>query len=279
MITTSMSPASCLILMSAAIQWAAGVAFGQGDPAARAISEGLKSTNAVVVAQAVADAKKYMRAPQNRHVVNGQWVPLLMSAHRYDEAIDLAQAAILRHAGTLILTPLQKAKIRALLIIGRNDEAVSEAKAYYNVCPLTETREAIDLLCECLAAAHPDDPGIAERLRQEQARGAAAPPEGTTAATAARSPTLDAIKVDPRPYEEALRAGPTGDPHGRANLLLMVGRVSEARDCFEKISASGVTDRQHGPAPVASGLARCMKAEDGTTGRAEAWLKKQSESK
>lgn len=240
-----------------------------------AVTAGLKSTNIVTLAKAVEDAVKLVSYAPNRHALRNVWLPSLMSTHHYDEALDLAHRGILLAASDLeYIEALQSTKVRALLIMGRYPEAASEAKSLFNVCSMRGTGQTISLLAECLAAAHPDDPGIADRLKEEQAKGSQAPADG-----AVRSPLLDTIKVDPAPYEVASTWHPRVPVQfkSKGDLLLMAGKVQEARDCFEQ--AMAVDTRGNDRVMTMEGLARCMKAEDGTTGRAEAWLAKQSSGK
>ena len=245
------------------------------------LAQELKSTNAVVVAGAVEDIRSRLYLPPERLGLYQLWIPALMESHRYDEVLDLTHQGRLQFAWDLVcLQRLQSARVKALLILGRNEEALVEAKALFNVCYVGgSTTYAIGLLDECLTAAHPDKPDVAETFRLEQRNGAQPPGpssgDGGGEAKPARSTVMDSIRILYDPYSEMAELKYLGGferAMASGNLLLMANRIQEARQVFEGAKAP---PREAAAGVIPEALARCMKAEDGTTGRAEAWLKQQ----
>ena len=121
------------------------------------------------------------------------------------------------------------------------------------------------LVWECLLAAYPDDHALLERFREEQW---AAVLGGGPEAAGAQS-VMGSIQIDPGAYDKAMADFREQKDEWlcRGNLMLMAGKVTEARKVFEK-AYEGSPDS---PAAVDS-LARCIKAEDGDIGRANKYV-------
>jgi len=203
----------------------------------------------------------------------------LMAGKHYEESADLAWFGVvtLPHE-TKTLEGFAQARVRSLLAMGKADEALQAAKSLFNVTTMSGTSEAILLVAECLNAARPKDKESFNKFREEQMAGAAAAsadvsaPESVRSGKGMRSSVLDSIKIDTKAYDEAL-AKMTGEDYqglmGRGNLLLMADRVKDAREIFERMyslaSASELVD-------ASEALARTIRAEDGTIGRANSWV-------
>ena len=205
------------------------------------------------------------------------FLPAMLKGGLNEETAEMAMVMILTHPeNPQTLWELQDARTRALLAMGKAKEALASGKSAFNIAPMEYTADAIQRLAECLAAANPDDPQVAKRFMQEQTMGAELLPTTQPAQSDIRtSPMLKAIKVDATIYDEAIRQG--GQKQyvkyvalaGQGNLLLLADRPAEARPLFEN-AYSLATDKD---LPAATeNLARVMKAEDGTIGRANSWL-------
>lgn len=159
-------------------------------------------------------------------------------------------------------------RIRALLAAGRPTEALAAAKSFYNVGTISDTPRAIDLICQSLAAAHPDDPTIVRRFKFQQLTSAATQPARVDLGPS----VLAGIKIDPAIYDGKIilqEPNPSWQKIGQANLLLLTDRASEARPIFESLlqdADSAVAD-----AAVES-IARVIKAQSGFAGPANTYL-------
>ncbi|MGD0541827.1 MAG: hypothetical protein ABSB33_09950, partial [Tepidisphaeraceae bacterium] len=176
------------------------------------------------------------------------WLPSLMQSGRNQEAADLAFEAVITRpesgTETDYVGEFMKCRMNALLNLGKSDEAQQAAKGYYNVCDLSATPDAIELVGTCLAETHPNDLEIVRRFRSEQSQASAAPaeaqPQGpTTLATAAPS-ILASIHIDTKPYAAALtewsaRRSPFLDRVCYANLLLVTDQSQAAEKIFREL--------------------------------------------
>jgi hypothetical protein len=141
---------------------------------------------------------------------------------------------------------------------------------------MADTADAIYAIGQCLRAAHPNDPDVAKRFTEEQTGGAlvrGAHPTGE--GKIVKSATLAGIKVDAKPYEEAIAnleqsRYPSYKSHAAlGNLLLLADRPAEAKTAFETAYSLA---KETNLAVATENLARAMKAEDGTIGRANSWV-------
>ncbi|HEY8667711.1 MAG TPA: hypothetical protein VIL86_13680 [Tepidisphaeraceae bacterium] len=201
----------------------------------------------------------------------GEFIAMLMAAKHPREAADLAQKIVLLTPQDLATVEgYQKLRIRALLEAGQAKEALANAKGLYNVSSMLGTTDAILSLTECLAAAYPEDKTMLGRFKAQQQAGATTQPSSQP--TDAGASVMASIEVDPKPYEEALQKRRGEDFNtllARGNLLLLADKAREARPLFERAYALSADNQL----PQASeAIARLMKAEDGTIGRANAWV-------
>ncbi len=209
-----------------------------------------------------------------RGMVWQHWLDGLVARKRYKDVERLCSAAILAvPSETRWLEELEGFRVRSFLLDGKPNEALSAAKQAFNVCRLEAAAKCLSRLADCLKEAYPNDPTIVQRFRDEQSAGA-----NTQAITSPRttlgprSSVLDNIRIDGSAYRKAAEDR-TGDEFwnlmSRGNLLLLADRAKEARPVFER--AYAIAPDKH-LAVATESIARCMKAEDGTIGRANAWV-------
>jgi tetratricopeptide (TPR) repeat protein len=237
------------------------------------IGEQIASKNPEQVQRAVEAIWEQLHATTTHEVnvavlglIRKHWLDGLMAQKRYEDVTRLTQGATLAVAwNTQSVEALQSIRTRALLRMGKTDEALGAAKGVFNICRMQNTANALQLVVECLRAAHPGDEAVIDKLREEQKA-------GSEANTGARSAVLDSIKVDGSIYRSAILER-TGEDYGNAtalgNLLLLADRAKEARPAFNRAYAVAKTNDL---AAATESIARCMKAEDGTIGRANAWV-------
>jgi len=250
------------------------------DPAvlAKQIGAQLSSADPAVRAEAVVSMHQLfaldpvLAAGQFR----GSWLPALTEARMYQEIADVAQECMIRvQLDASSYEVAQQTRVRALLQAGKPDRALAAARGLFNVSSMATTASALLLVTECLNASHPGDLRIAERFKAQQVAGAAIPSgpvDGRNAAVA--ESILLSIKVDGEiePFERAARKIVAEDYASlcvKGNLLLLANQPGEARLVFERAYAEALEIQL----PQATeNLARCMKAQDGTIGRANGWI-------
>ncbi len=212
--------------------------------------------------------------PDQRRAATGlrnAWLKLLLEVNRNADAADLSQWAILAEPDdTPAVEDFLSYRIRALLALKKNADALSAAKQLFNVASMKKTKTAILLVSQCISAVKPDDRETLKKFRLEQME--AAQLDTAAAAKGASTPTMTAIVINPKPYDAAIPKLP-GESYkslmGRGNLMLMVGQCQPAKDVFELAYAMAETKDL---AQATENLARCMKAEDGNSARANAWI-------
>ncbi len=236
------------------------------------INEQLASTDPAVRQQAVEAIRQRMRTrtlAESRLQLRN-----LLTAKMYKEVADLSLEGILSFPGdTRSVEAVLQLRIKALLSLGQADQAMAESKSLFNISSMIGTSEAILAVAECLNVAKAADVELFNRFREEQMAGATLPT--TIPANGIIPPrkclVLAAIKVNSKVYDDVLLKMTGEDPAtlmARGNLLLMADRVKEARAIFERMYSLASADLIE----ASEALARCMKAEDGTVGRANAWI-------
>lgn len=273
---------SCLLLTSIAGAQAPAPAPPPAKPApapspdqvmANRIVERLKQGDAAAQQEAITEIRSLLQSQPQKAAgqLRGSWLKLLLDAQRNQEVVELTQPTLVALAGdTAGVEQVLSFRVQALLALEKNAEALSAAKQLFNFAGMKGTANSVLTVCQCLNAVHPDDRDILKRFRQEQVEGAR--PTATNAPHPKSDSLLAGVAIDPKPYEAALRAL-TGEDYKtlvtRGNLLLLAGRNDEAWDVLER-AYSQATDKD---LPVASeNLARCMKAQDGAIGRANAFI-------
>ncbi len=230
----------------------------------------LSDPDAEKVKQAIAEIDEWARTavPSRR----ADLYEMLVDTKHYAEAEERAVKGILRSPATsYAIEHFQKLRVRSLMKQGKPAEALSAAKAYYDVCRFAETKDAIALVAACLMAAHPDDPAIAKRFKAQQVAGATAATQPSGGDLG--DPVLPAIPPAPVPYPVAdvQARAPTGiiGFEAKGNLLLLAGRASEARAVFEQAYTIA------NPAQMAAAIenvARAIRAQHGFVGPANAYV-------
>ena len=246
-----------------------------GEQAVARINELFKQDEATTREQAVTLIRSMLQSDPPRAISQlcATWLKVLADTKRYEDLADLAQHCIEPCAAeTATLDQLLIYRVQALLALNKNLEALPVAKQLFDVATMKGTSCAILTLGQCLNAAYPDDGEILKKFRREQVEGARAPAATTTPADATASSVLAGIKLDPKPYDVAIRQLTALDYLTlvkRGNLMLLAGRNQEAWDTFELAYSLADGNNMVGPS---ENLARCMKAQDGSIGRANAWV-------
>lgn len=216
---------------------------------------------------------------------------LLVNSGHYAEVEDACVKGILANPfNGGHVAGFESVRTKNFLKQGKPTEALPHAKAYYNCCAMVTTHHAIDLLEQCLSAAHPEDPGIAERFRQQQEAGATTQPSSTASANSPQAgsgqaftqptaddqnlgaPILPTIKIDPAPWQQAVDAHNGTSYHQlvcKGNLLLISDRVKEAREAFEQAQAIASPSNL---SRSIENIARAIRAENGCVGPANAYI-------
>ncbi len=266
---------SFLLMLPSVVFDGSGAVVAQTQPQAAkppTIRQRIESKDPAQIQQAVELIWEQLHSANAQDVKNAanglvsyRWLDGLMAAGHHEDAERLTLDAIRAlPSDTRLVESLQTYRMRALLGMGRTNEALGAAKGLFNVCRMQSTASALQSLVECLRAAYPGDEAIIDRFRQEQMAGAKT--------DTVRCSVLAGIKVDGSPYETGIKERKTTgywSLKGTGNLLLLADKPKQARPFFEqayKFAATNVL------AEATESFARCMKAEDGTVGRANAWV-------
>ncbi len=203
----------------------------------------------------------------------------LMKLKRYDVAAEFGlKGALLSPQDLQVVEPFLAFRYEALRLLGRNEDALATAKALYNVCSPQNTSDAILRLASALRVAHPDDKDAVSRFKAEQMTGATTQPYAgkdplaTAPPPATQATVLSTIKLDPKPFETAINnqfLESFESLTARGNLLLLSDKPKEAMDFFERAYSVCNEDRL---APATENIARCLRAQDGSIGRSNAWI-------
>jgi hypothetical protein len=257
----------------------------------------LQSGDDARVTAALQSIRAYIKRHGDPHSET-QSLQILIDAKRYADLESIATGLILKNAAyTPSVAALEKLRAQSFLGAGDTAQALAAAKGYYNVATLTQTADAIDLVSLCLAAAHPDDPAIVERFKQQQVAWATAAPtsqptagaapsadlattDPATASTATAStatddlgaPILPSIPTDSKPFDAAIAAVALTDYGlfvGKGNLLLLAGRASEARKVFEQ--AVPIAPAKNA-GQATENVARAIRAQAGCVAPANAYI-------
>jgi len=201
----------------------------------------------------------------------------LMEDQQYAAVEDLATAGTLAlPADTWRIEGLQSFRVRALLAEHKSDDALHAAKGLFNVCGLGFVKDALPLLCNSLGAARANDPGIVARFKRQIIAGAQEDiaERKSEMAKFGGNIIMMSIPADPAPYQAALAGRKTlkgwRDRYGTGNLLLLSGKIKEAREVFTNVYST----RPSGELRYASeAIAKLIKAEDGGLGRANQFVR------
>lgn len=233
--------------------------FSSPDPAARQ--------------QAAEALKQRLSTPRGLSELRSTTLKQIAATGQHKEIVDLCQELLIPAAAdTRTLEAILQTRIKSLLALGRADDALVDAKRLFNVSSMLGTSEAILTFAQCLNASKPNDPATFNKFREEQMAGATTQPAFNTSPDIAKKSTiLQAVKVEPKPYLDAAVKITGEDAPSllmRGNLLLLADDVKSAREVFERLYSLSSSDLSE----ASEALARCMKAEDGTIGRANTWI-------
>ncbi len=290
-------PLACLLLATMLLAVSgANSAPPKVDPAVitKEITTQLASAEEAERKQALVAIQKMMEAEPARTVsqLRSYWMKPLLDARQFEDIIDLTTKGIFASAADAqSIEFLLASRIRAELSTGKSAQAMADAKSLYNVGTMAGMPATMLLVAECINTTHPDDASFVERFRAQQMAGAvfdgiivvAQGYEGSTPTTRRAPlsatkgtdngpPVLAAVKIETRAYDEAiakLNAEDFQTLTAKGNLLLTADRIKEAKGVFDR--AYGVVTEGY-IATASESIARCIKAEDGAIGRANAWV-------
>ncbi len=197
------------------------------------------------------------------------WPTALMRGRHYNLAARLELQTICNFPGNLwVLQGAMDLRVRALLRANHPRQALSAARGLLNICSMRMTQHALLLVGQCLNAAFPQDPQMVENFMDQQVAGAVPVAPG---GKAQRCMVLESIPLHGRPFASTLRdLQPFADYQSllaRGNLLLLSGKAAEAMGLFRLMA------NQYGDGRTANEcMARALKAEDGTVGRANGFV-------
>jgi zinc carboxypeptidase len=194
-------------------------------------------------------------SPKNMATGLSTWLYAMLEARRFKEIEKLTDIAMLQQPQVMPeMAQEERARVMALLGLGKTDQALAEAKSYYNVVTLQDTVDAVDLLNRIYLQGHPSSASS-----QAMASSRAMPQQSVS------RDLLQTIQVDDSPWEPAIEhtrshKNSYGNLVGRGNLLLLADRPVEARECFESAAefVSMNRDKMH---VVLEGIARSMRDE------------------
>jgi hypothetical protein len=191
------------------------------------------------------------------------WLPTLAAKGRQTDVADIALRTALLQPDTRTISYMMVLRTNAFSSLGKPEDALVASKMAFNVCTLGETDKAVGRMRSVIALARPDDKGIGQRLTSE------------VSGEVKDATVLKSIKIDPSIVASAMSRfqGSTkfGDKIKYGNLLLLADRGGEAENYFRGLynETSVASDK----AQAGEGVARAMRAVDGSLTRANEWLK------
>jgi hypothetical protein len=205
-------------------------------------------------------------------LVYGYWLaPLMISGH-YRTVAHLARQGILAApAYTGVVDRLLIFRIQALAAMHRNAAALRNAKSLFNVCSMADTDVALLILDQRLDVVYHDHPEILRQFVREQRLGAEIP--ANDAAPISRSGVLASIHVHGAAYLARLKtltSRKIRKLEEKGALLLLADQPDKALTCFQSME-----DYARNPGQLLSFekfVCRAIRAQDGTIGRANAYL-------
>lgn len=248
------------------------------EPTAQDLAEQLGSKDAAVVAAAMGAARAWIEAEPAAGMayVQGYWLKPLVEGRRFGEAEELcvrAMAAWPMDVGRV--EALQRQRVQLRLDQRRFDEALAQARVLFDVSSMAGTEAALLMVAACVNAVHGNDAGTMERFVAEQRAGA-----GGTMEKPVTSPMMLSFRADSTTAEAwngaiAGLKGPTGglpasvpDLLAVGNLELLAGRPGRAKAAFLRMQMAAEAENLR---LANEAVARAMKAEDGSVGRANGY--------
>lgn len=250
-------------------------------PYVTAIADGLKSPDANSRKAAIDQIKSLVSSnPREvRRYLRSKWMPQLLKLHEYDAVTTTAHAVLLQFLfDSSAVSSMQSCKVQAAMKAGDPASALREAKRYYNVASIAETGVAIDAFVDALQLGDDGD-SRAKSFRLQQLAGESFDSDLSKPATMPSSLGSNLLRFETPiddTVEKQLRQLESPPPHkfqdytSVGNALLLLDRPSEAETAFR--SALAVASPMHTKAAIEN-VARAIRAEDGSIGRANAYLK------
>lgn len=208
----------------------------------------------------------------------GNWAKILLDTHDFAALDRFCVRAMLINAQDVgALEQLQIFRIRAAQGLQQPALALSYARQLFAICYMASTSSSLQLFAECLNAAHPNDPALVDAFRQQQTTGAVtqkadAPAKFLAPPTNAPASIMADVPIVAAPFDTAVASLFAEDYNSlltRGNLLLLAGKPVEAQRVFER-AYSLAYDGQI--AQASENIARALKAQDNTIGRANSWV-------
>jgi hypothetical protein len=206
-----------------------------------------------------------------------KWIPALVKAGKNDTVAQLAFSGLLNRPNPEAIIPLSELRARALIAQEKWEEALAAAKLYYNVCDMKNTGKAVEIMAPLEARVHADQPGIAQRLRNEMGvNGGQVVSTAPQPGAATRGGSLyGAIMLDGKPFEAPLKIFKAKDSRFQDKmaygyLLLAADKPVEAELVFRELYQTEATVEE-----VTAGtqvIAKALRNQDGNVGRALAFL-------
>jgi len=202
-----------------------------------------------------------------------KWLITLFEKGRFEDVEAIALKGIVNSADQASGIPeLQKYRVRALLEQHKADEALSAARAFYNVAPLKDTEAAVKLVTLCLTAKNPDDLDTLRRFKRQQVEWSTATTQ-PAATNELGENVLKSIPVPAEPFASAAASILKRDYvglMGKGNLLLLANQTADARKAFE--AAEMIADKPEQATAAVEGIARAVRADAGALGPANTFI-------
>lgn len=260
------------------------------------IAQRLKSGDSHIRAVALEELRSEVKtSPRSVAETLPAWIESLVESKDFEDLYSFTSAAIAERPHDIALvSAAQRARVIALMAEGKFDLALQEGKSYFNVCTLKATGEAVGFLAAALERV---DATKASRFKTFQSLTANATstasnlddilPEGSgnnseePVSVINVDPTLAQIPFSASIYDASIADLATKRGAGgqysrtnfiaRGNLLLLSNKPAEAKSCFESALKMEAPNSK-ATREAFEGIARSIKALDGTTRRANQFV-------
>jgi len=196
------------------------------------------------------------------------WVSPLMRVKQYSALAEITLPAILaRTFDPATVQAAQRARVLAFLNEHDYSQALKEAKSYYNICSLSATAEAVDLIVQVLQTS--DESAVAVKFKADQM------------AAGSPSSVLMSTTTDSAPYRSAIaglqkrsnskKGGSHNNLMALGNLMLLTDRPVEAKACFEA-AAKAESNANQNLRLAMEGVAKAIRDQDGSVYAANAFI-------
>lgn len=188
----------------------------------------------------------------------------------YAQVLTVTQSIMLANPdnNALVESSLNQ-RINALSASQKHAEALAEAKVLFNYATMEHTADALKTLDREIQAVNASNRAQVDLFHKEEEQGAAVPTAGQTF----KSTVLAGITVDGLAY--GMQAQATMGTGYRAlikrgSLLLLGDHGDQAAEFFKQALTAAGTPEEKQAANM--WIARAIKAQDGTIGRANQWI-------